>query len=315
VNSLSGIDVFVCVIEAGGFSAAAKRLHISKSVVSDSVTRLERRLGARLIHRTTRRLTLTEAGRLYFQHCRRIVSEAEAARDAVDRLHGQPRGLLRMTAPNSFIAEHIVPILPEFRALHPEVTFDITAEDRLSNLIEQGFDLSIRASEFAEPGLIVRRLAPMDVAFCAAPSYLQRRGTPRHPRDLADHDSLTIATLASGSYVTMRHRNGEEYLPAITPSFRCNNGMIMREIAIAGGGICYFPTFTIWRALLSGQLRRVLPEWTTLGRTICAVYPDNRLIPPKVRAFVEFLAQRIGDPPYWDRALAAARHSKKPAVA
>jgi len=305
LEHLTAMAVFARVVEAGSFSQAAQELGLSKSAVSKQVGRLEDRLGVRLLNRTTRRLSLTEAGTAFYAGCRQLVADAEAAEDAVSHLATAPRGTLRVNAPMSFGLTHVAPAMPEFLRRYPELSVDLQLNDRTVNLIEEGYDMAVRVGRLPDSSLIAKRLAPMRRALVASPDYLDRRGRPAHPRELAGHDCLIYSYLASGREWRFHGPDGEVRVP-LKGRLEANNGDALCRAACGGAGFVLLPTFICGEDLRSGRLECVLPEWTDDGgAAIHAVFPASRNLSPKVRVFVDFLAERFGPEPYWDEGLAA----------
>lgn len=303
MEDLSAMAVFARVVEMESFSGAARALGLSKSAVSKRVGRLEDRMGLRLLNRTTRRLSLTEAGAAFYQGCRRVVAEAEAAERAVTRLASAPRGRLKVNAPMSFGVRHLAPALPDFMARYPELNVDLTLNDRVVDLVEEGFDLAIRIARLAESSLIARRLAPNRLVLCAAPSYLAAHGAPRAVEDLKDHACLLYSYQTAGDAWRLCGPGGERRL-AVTGRLRINNGDALLAAALGGLGVALLPCFICGQDLRAGRLIQVLPAWSGPADTaIAAVYPASRNLSPKVRVFVDFLTERFSGTPYWDRDL------------
>ncbi len=303
MDRLGAMAVFARVVEMESFSGAARDLGLSKSADSKRVGRLEDRMGLRLLNRTTRRLSLTEAGAAFYQGCRRVVAEAEAAERAVTRLARAPRGRLRVNAPMSFGVRHLAPALPDFMARYPELTVDLALNDRVVDLVEEGFDLAIRIARLADSSLIARRLAPNRLVLCAAPAYLERHGAPRAVADLKGHECLLYSYLAAGGVWRLCGPGGERRL-RVTGRLRINNGDALLAAALGGFGVALLPCFICGQDLRAGRLIHVLPEWSGPADTaIAAVYPASRNLSPKVRVFVDFLAERFGPMPYWDEGL------------
>ena len=303
MEDLSAMAVFARVVEMESFSGAARALGLSKSAVSKRVGRLEDRMGLRLLNRTTRRLSLTEAGAAFYQGCRRVVAEAEAAERAVTRLASAPRGRLKVNAPMSFGVRHLAPALPDFMARYPELNVDLTLNDRVVDLVEEGFDLAIRIAPLAESSLIARRLAPNRLVLCAAPSYLAAHGAPRAVEDLKDHACLLYSYQTAGDAWRLCGPGGERRL-AVTGRLRINNGDALLAAALGGLGVALLPCFICGQDLRAGRLIQVLPAWSGPADTaIAAVYPASRNLSPKVRVFVDFLTERFSGTPYWDRDL------------
>lgn len=299
LDLLAGMAVFARVVDAGGISAAARGMGLSKSAVSKQVSGLEDRLGARLLQRTTRRMSLTEAGASFLEHCRRVVIEAEAAENAVGALQGEPRGVLRVNAPMTFGTMHLAAMLPDFLARHPLVTVDLALNDRVVDLLEEGYDVAVRIGRLADSSLVARRLAPARRVMVAAPSYLDRRGRPAALTDLTDHDVLCYSYVPAAEEWRFDGPAGEESV-RVNGRLRANNGEILLAACLAGSGIAALPTFISGPSLRAGSLVRVLPHLERTDFAIHAVWPTARHLSAKVRAFVDFLAERFGPVPYWD---------------
>jgi DNA-binding transcriptional LysR family regulator len=302
MDPLDGIAAFARVVDSGSFSAAARRLGISKSAASAHVQRLEERLGIRLLNRTTRRLSVTEAGAAYYRHCARILAEAEAAEQAAGALQREPRGTLRISAPDSFGWMHVAPAVPAFLKRYPDLGVDISLSPAHVNLVDEGLDLAIRIGVLEDSPLVVRKLAPSRLIVSATPAYLKEHGTPREPDELARHNCLCTNLLPWGDEWRLTGKRGEVRV-AVGGSFRSNNAEMLRAAAIDGVGIALLPTWAVFEPLRTGALRRVLDAWEPPASTIYAVYPGNRLMSMKVRAFVDHLARYFGRTPYWDDGL------------
>lgn len=300
MQNLSDIAVFVQVIENGSFTAAAEQLQLSKSVISKYVTRLEEQLGVRLLHRTTRRLSLTEAGQILYQRSQRGLEEIEAAEMEVSQLQQAPRGRLRLNCPMSFGILHIASALGEFRAEYPDVSIDMNMEDRTIDLVEEGYDLAIRIGDLPDSSLVARRLAPCKHVLCASPSYLEQQGTPRTPDDLRNHQTLTYGYHDSPREWRLHAPDGRYVNVPVNSAMHMNNSLALREAVLAGAGIMLTPTFIVGPDIKAGRLQQILPNYRMLELSIYAVYPERKHLSPKVRAFVEFILQRMSDTPYWD---------------
>jgi len=286
MDSLTDIAVFVQVVESGSFTVAAERLDISKSVVSKYVTRLEEQLGARLLNRTTRRLSLTEVGRVFYERSRAGLADIKEAKDEVSRLQSEPRGTLRINAPMSFGILHIAPALPEFLKLYPDVTVDMNLEDKKVNVIGGGFDISVRISELPDSSLVARRLAPC-------------RHT-RKPEDLLDHNIITYRYQESSLEWHFKAPDNKLTHVSVSGSMKMNNSLAIREALLKGAGITRTPTFVIGRDIQEGRLVKLFRDYEIFEMTIFLVYPQKRYLSPKVRAFIDFMAKRITETPYWD---------------
>lgn len=302
MDRLDGIAAFSLVVETGSFTAAAQRLKLSKSAVSAHVQRLEERLGVQLLHRTTRRVATTEAGRAYHQHCVRILADAEAAEQAASALHREPRGTLRISAPDTFGWMHVAPAIPAFRQRFPEIAIDLRLEERHVNLVDDRLDLAIRIGTLPDSPLIVRKLAPSRVLLCAAPGYLKRAGELSSPQDLSRHACLCFPPLWRDGHWQLVAKQREERVP-ISGTIVSNSAEVLRTSALGGVGIAMLPTWAVADDLRCGTLETVLPGWAPPASVIHAVYPDNRRMSAKVRSFVDHLARHIGRTPYWDRGL------------
>ena len=302
-DRLTGLEVFAKVAAAGSLSAAGRAIGLSQTMVTKHLAALETRLGAKLFHRTTRRLSLTDAGRGYLESCERILAEIEAAEAAVaaDRL--EPRGLLRLNVPLVFGVRQIAPRLAEFARLHPHVTVELGLNDRQVDLAEEGWDLAIRIGNLRDSSLVARRLAPCRMALCASPAYLAAHGTPCTVADLAQHNCLGYTLAQAGADRWMMGRRSEINVP-ISGNLRANNGDALLAAAIAGQGIIQQPTFILADAVRSGDLVRItLDHPPTEQLAVHAIYLPDRHPPAKVRAFIDFIAEQFAPEPPWDRGL------------
>ena len=287
MDHLTGMAVFAKVVETGTFTGAAQAMGLSKGAVSKQIARLEDRLGARLLNRTTRRSSLTEVGAAFYERCRRIVAEAEEAELAVTRLHAEPRGTLRVNLPMSFGMLHMADALPDFMAAYPEISLDVTLDDRVVNVVDEGFDVVIRITELPDSSLIARRVAPFRIATCAAPAYWDAHGRPTHPDDLRHHACLLYSYLSNLNEWRYRGPDGP-FAVRVDGPMRGNNGDLLRAAAVAGLGVVRSPTFIVGCDVVEGRLEQVLTEYEDDDRGIYAVYPHNRHLSAKVRAFMEF---------------------------
>jgi DNA-binding transcriptional LysR family regulator len=287
MDRLSAMVVFARVVEAASFSEAARRLGLSKSAVSKQVTALEERLAAQLLHRTTRKLSLTEAGRSFYERCTQIVRAVEDAERAVSHVQSAPRGILRVNAPVSFGQLALAPALPAFLSQHPELRVELVLEDRRVDAIEAGFDVTIRvARRLVDSSLISRRIASTRIVVCAAPEYLARRGVPETPDALAVHACLLYA------YRQPWHFRGRSL--EVAGPLLANNGDALREAALAGLGLVQLPAFIVAAELASGALCAVLEPFEARDAAIWALYSPTRHLAGKVRAFVDFLGVGFG---------------------
>jgi DNA-binding transcriptional LysR family regulator len=301
MENLADIAVFVRVVERGSFTRAADELGLSRAVVSKYLSRLEERLGARLLHRTTRRLSLTEAGAALFESSRDAIGRIEEAESAVARFQSAPRGRLRVSAPMSFGILHLAPALADFAREHEAVALDMRLDDRFVNLVEEGFDVAVRIGKLTDSSLVARRLGTTQVVVCASPAYLAEQGEPESPDDLAAHRCLIYTYSSTANVWRFTARDGREIPVAVTGDLRINNGIALAQAAIAGHGILLSPTFYVGPEIRAGRLKRILADYRLAELGIYAVYPQSRHVAPKVRAFVDFLVKRFGRKPDWER--------------
>jgi DNA-binding transcriptional LysR family regulator len=302
MQNLEGIAVFVAVVEAGSFTGAADRLQLSQPAVSRTVTALERRLGVRLLQRTTRRLKLTEAGGELYRRAARGLAELEDAQLEVARHQTEARGTLRVSAPTSFTISWLGHTVADFLRRHPGVRLDLQLEDRHVDLVADGFDLAIRVAAPHDSQLVAQRLAPARTVLCASPDYLARRGTPRVPEDLLQHDCIVYTNGASPRKWRLRS-NGRMLVIPVQGVVHTNNGLVEKFAAMDGLGIVLLPVFYVAAELRTGRLRVVLPEYPPVELGVYAVYPERRGLSAKVRAYVQFLKEQLGPVPPWERDL------------
>ena len=306
MDNLTGMAVFARVVDARSFTAAAAALGLSKSAVSKQVARLEDRLGARLLNRTTRRLSLTEVGAAFYERCARILAEVEDAELAVGRLQDAPRGTLRINAPMSFGQLHLAPAVADFLNGHPGLAIDLTLNDRIVDLVEEGYDVAIRISRLADSSLIARRLVPSRRVVCGSPAYFERHGVPRHPADLRRHNCLLYSYLPTAEEWQFIGPDGPAAV-RVSGTLRANNGDALEAAMLAGLGVALQPTFIAGRDLQAGRLVAVMPDYVDDSASVYAVYPHSRHLSAKVRAFIDFLAARFCPAPPWDAGFAFRR--------
>jgi DNA-binding transcriptional LysR family regulator len=302
LDRLTGLEVFAKVATAGSLSAAGRAMGMSQTMVTKHIAALEARLGVKLFHRTTRRLSITEAGHSYLKASERILADIEAADAAVTADRIEPRGMLRLNVPVAFGARQIAPLLSEFAQRHPLVSVELGLNDRLVDLAEEGWDLAIRIGSLSNSSLIARRIAPCRTVVCAAPSYLATRGRPRTVSSLADHNCLGY-TLSSVTGVDRWVFGAKgEAIASVSGNLRANNGEALRTAAIAGQGLAYLPTFIVADDLRAGTLAALdLDQATVEFGGIYAVFMPDRHPAAKVRAFIDFIATRFAPEPPWDR--------------
>jgi DNA-binding transcriptional LysR family regulator len=294
---------FHAVVKHSSFAKAAEELSLSPSGVSRIVTRLEERLGVRLVQRTTRRLCLTEAGSAFYARASQILADILDAEAEVQKATTRPRGNLRVTAAIGFGQLYITPLLEDILERFPELSIELTLTNRFVDIIEEGIDLAIRIGALSDSRLIARRLCANQRVLVASPGYLSRRGEPNHPDELAEHDIVTFTGFAKAREWKLVGPEGTISVP-VAGRIATNNLEVLVHTAKKGLGITVGPTMTVKDALLSGELVRVLHQYEFEPSAIFAVYPSARQLSTKVRAVVDFLVEKFNDPPSWERSLA-----------
>ena len=296
---LNEIVVFAKVVETRSFTAAAQQLGLPKSTVSRKVSQLEERLAARLIQRTTRKLSLTEIGQAYYERCQRIVSDIALAEQLVTDMQSTPRGLLRVTAPVDLGGFRLGELTSRFLCAHPDLHVHLDLTDRVVDLVDEGYDLALRFGPLGESSLIARRMYAMTMRLYASEKYLSRKSVPREPDDLADHDVLAFLPNTRLSTWVLNGPGGAS--TELTPSARLssNNLLAIRQAVAGGGGIAFLPDFVLGDHVADGTLVPVLPEWHSSAVELFVVYPSVRNLSPKVRVFIDYLFEhlKLGDAP------------------
>ncbi len=294
MDKFQEMRVFAGVIDAGSFVAAANALGMSKAAVSRYVSELEQRLGARLLHRTTRRLSLTDEGEVFLARSRDILASIEESEAEISTRASSASGLLKVSVPVSFALKHLAPLWSDFLAAHPRLTLDVHLADRVVDLVDEGFDLALRIARLPDSSLVSRKIASTRLVLCAAPAYLRRRGTPAHPSDLATHDVIGYSLLSMKDHWQFDGPEGPVTVK-VTPRLWTNNGDTSVAAAVRGAGIDLQPTFLISDELADGRLVEVLPDYRSIELGIYAIYPSRKFVLPKVRALVEFLSTTFAD--------------------
>ncbi len=302
MQDLNLFIIFARVVEAGSFSEAARRLNVSRSAVSKAVAKLEKYFGARLLNRSTRHLSLTEAGAALAEHSMRILEEVEQAEQVIGSLQAEPRGLLKVSASVAFGTLHVAPALADFLARYPEIRIDLTITDRPVDLVEGGYDVLICVTGEPDLNLVARRLAPVRRQLCATFQYFQQHGIPQTPEDLVKHNCLDYTLSGEQGYWRFTGPEGEIAVP-VSGTLRINDDDALAEAVLGGLGIALLPTFRVGKDLQNGKLQAVLSEYIPVERYVYACYLPSRHLPAKVRSFIDFLATRIGSIPYWDRSV------------
>jgi len=286
------MKTFAAVVDAGSFVQAADALAMSKPAVSRHVAELEQRLGVRLLQRTTRKLSLTEEGRLFYSRCKALLADVEVAEDEITAKSAAVKGLIKVNVPVSFGLLQLAPLWPDFMAKYPDVTLDITLADRIVDLVEEGFDLAVRIARLPNSSLVSRKLAATRLVLCAAPSYLRKHGRPKHPEDLAEHAVLSYSLLASGDQWSFEGPQGPLSV-TVKPALRTNSGDTCIAAARKGRGVVLQPSFMVQADLQSGALVELMPQYRSIEFGIFAVYPTRQHVSPKVRALIDFLAKAL----------------------
>ncbi|MGL4239506.1 MAG: LysR family transcriptional regulator [Beijerinckiaceae bacterium] len=299
MDRLAELDIFARVVTSGSMSAAARELGISPPVVSKRIRSLEERLGTRLLQRTTRQLALTESGKGFYERVVAILASVDEAEAWVSRRAAAARGVLRVSAPTSFGRMHIAPHLVDFMQAYPDITMDLSLSDTFVDIVAEGFDLAIRIADLQDSSLVAKRLAPNHRVLCATPAYLGDMGEPRTTTDLAKHRLL----VHNADGWRLEGPDGPATVK-VESAVRTNSSEVIREAVLAGIGIALRSTWDVGPEIDSGKLRIVLPGWRASSRVaVYAVYPSRRHLAHKVRVFMDFLGERFGSPPYWDKGL------------
>jgi DNA-binding transcriptional LysR family regulator len=292
--------IFAHVVNEQSFSAAARKLNVSRSSVSKSVAKLEQALGASLLNRNTRHLSLTEVGAAFFDYCTRIGYEADEAHKMIDNLNTQPRGVLKIVASVAFGTLHIAPAVGDFLRRYPELDIDMTITDRVVDLAEEGYDVAISVTSDLPQALVARKLAPIRRRLCATPGYFEEFGIPQSPGDLVKHNCLDY--IHSGDRGLWRFTGPDgEVSVSVSGKLRINDDEALSQVVLSGFGIALLPTFIIGKDLQAKRLRSVLSEYIPTKQQVYALYMPKRNLPIKIRAFVDFLVDRFGAEPYWDQ--------------
>jgi len=301
MDKLQAMQLFVRVVDSGSYTAAADQMEISRALASKLVQALEDQLGVRLLHRTTRKLSLTEAGERYYQRVSEILGSLNEAEALAAEFQADPRGRLRVSAPMSFAIHHLGAAVAEFQQRHPRIELELTLNDRQVDLVEEGFDMAVRIAKLADSSLVARRIAPCRMLLVASPDYLRRAGEPQHPQELVEHNYLSY-TLAARRDEIVLVSGAERETVNLNGSLRVNNGDVIASAAAAGLGFCISPSFLVWQRLQRGELVQLLPQWQIPEIAVHAVYPAGRTLPAKTRSFIDYLVERFGPEPYWDQA-------------
>jgi len=302
MGQLEDMQVFIRVVEAGSISKAAEQLGIAKSAVSRRLACLESRLGVRLLNRTTRISSLTEAGNGFYQRSKKITDDVSELNALTNQSKSALEGTINIAAPLSFGISHLAPAIDDFIKLHPELTININFSDQQLNLIEEGIDLAVRIADLKDSSLIARKISPIKTLICASPAYLQKHGTPKTADDL-NHHALLAYNLSDSSAWHLIDKQAKQHLINLKSKIMTNNGEFLKDMAIAGHGIIMIPTFILWQAIAKGELLPILSDYTTPQLNAYVVYPQTRYLSQRTRILIDFLVERFGETPYWDNNL------------
>ncbi len=299
MDKLTCLRALAKVIQHGSFAAAARDMRLSRSAVSKYVIELEQALGVQLLNRTTRSASPTANGLAYYERCVTILADLDEADLAISSAQAEPRGMLKVNAPMSFGTLHLGRAISVFMERHPTLQVQLILSDELVDPVQEGFDVTLRIADLPSSSLIARKIAPAQRVLCASPSYLKRRGIPRHPRDLRGHDCLSYGHLATGNQWKLTGADGDHWVP-IPWALCTNNAEVLRDAAIAGRGIALLPTFIAGADLQTGRLTTILADYKAPELSIFVLYPPTRHLSAKVRVFIDFLVERFAGRPYWD---------------
>ena len=299
MDRFQALSAFAKVVELGSFARAAERLSASTSSISRQVSDLEAYLDVRLLNRTTRKLSLTEAGQAFYERSVQLLADFEEAESSVRSTAVSPKGSLRLTCGVSFGVRCLAPAIAEFGARHPQLLFDLDLSDRAVDLVDEGYDLAIRIGTIAHSGLVSRRIGWTHAVCCASPDYIARRGAPATPADLVRHECLTYTHVPVPNVWQFEARDGQSHSVRVTPRHRANNGRMLAALAVAGMGVVFEPDFIVAPDVDAGRLVRLLPDYEPSRGPIAAVYPSRRHLSAKVRGFVDFLAERFAKAQPW----------------
>ena len=292
MDKFAEMRAFTAVVEAGSFVRAAELLEVSKAGVSRLVSELETRLGLRLLQRTTRKLSLTAEGEVFFHRCTELLQAIEDAEGEVTARGGEAVGMVRVNVPVSFGMTYLAPLWPLFMELHPHVVLDVTLSDRVVDLVDEACDLAVRIARLPNSTLVSRKLASTRLTLCASPEYLRRHGAPAHPLELSQHTVIAYTLLSMGDQWQFEGEEGPVTVK-VKPRMRSNSGDTCCIAAVSGQGLVLEPTFLVGPYLRSGELVEVMPQYRSVDLGVYAVYPTRKYVPPKVRALIEFLAQSL----------------------
>jgi len=297
------MQAFIQIVNSGTITAAAGQLQLAKSAVSRRLSELEEQLGVELFHRTTRKLSLTDSGRVFYERCVQILDDLTEAEHSVSESHREIRGKIKIAVPLTFGVMHLGPAIIDFQRQHPDISFDIDFNDREVDLIQEGFDVGIRIADLKDSSLIARKLAEISLQVCASPAYLLEHGEPQTPEDLQEHACITYSYLEHPDLWSFHDKAGKQVSVKVNNSMSANNGLFMLDAATAGLGVIRHPAFIAYEEIAAGKLVPVLQEYAAESVNAYAIYPPTRHLSQRVRQFVDFLAERFSGKPYWEECL------------
>jgi DNA-binding transcriptional LysR family regulator len=304
MDYMNAMRMFVRAVELGSFSRAAEALGTKTSAVSRAVASLEQDMNVGLFHRTTRRIHLTEPGATFYEHARGLLKGFDEARSATTALESRPQGTIHLHAPSAFARLHVLPYMPEFLSTYPDIRLEVALTDIRVDLVATGADVAIRIGGLSDSRLMVRKLAPHRRMLCASPAYLASAPPVREPDDLLRHNCLIYSLQPTDRWFFRHLETGRLEETPISGRLRVDDAEPLRDAALAGSGVVLLPSWLIGPDIREGRLVHLLPDWfaaiTTAPSGVFGVYPPRRTVPPKVRAFLDFIQQRFGKPPYWD---------------
>jgi DNA-binding transcriptional LysR family regulator len=304
MGQLEDMDVFIHVVDAGGIGRAADQLGLAKSAVSRRLSDLEKRLGVRLLNRTTRTSSLTEAGRSYYERAIKIVDDVAELNALTEDANIVLEGTINLAAPLSFGLSHLSTAIDSFVKQHRGLTININFSDRQVDLVEEGLDLAFRIATLKDSSLIARKMSPIRRILCASPDYLKKQGTPNTPNDLTLHRLLHYNLSESSTWKLTDQQGGQHFIN-VSAHMVANNGDFLKDMAVAGHGIILTPTFISWKAIANGDLVQILPDYSLPQLNAYVVYPQTRYLSQRTRILIDFLVEQFGDNPYWDQGIKA----------
>lgn len=300
MGQLEDMQVFIRIVDAGGISRAAEQLGLAKSAISRRLADMESRLGVRLLNRTTRTSSLTEIGQNYYERAMAIVDDVTELNTLTMGDNTSLEGTINLAAPLSFGLGHLSSAIDYFLKEHPRLTINISFSDRQIDLVEEGLDLAFRIADLKDSSLVARKISPINFILCASPEYLQDQGEPKVPDDLKNH-CLLHYNLAETNTWKLTDKKGKKFTVRVNAKIIANNGDFLKDMAIAGHGIVYSPTFITWKAIATGDLVAVLTDYQLPQTHAYAVYPQTRYLSQRTRSLINFLLERFGENPYWDQ--------------